>query len=204
MTDELNLLQALRLKGRVSVEGLAVALGVGGETVSADLDGAISEGLVALVSGRYRLSEAGRDRVAELVAAERSSLDQAVLEGLYAEFDGYNGELKSIVTAWQMRAPDVPNDHTDAAYDAAIIDRLMNLHQRFLPWLNRLAQNVPRLSGYRNRFDTAARNVQAGDHSFVARPIMDSYHTVWFELHEVLIGALGRDRASEAAAGRAG
>ncbi len=33
--------------------------------------------------------------------------------------------------------------------------------------------------------------------------MVDSYHTLWFELHEELIQALGRTRADEAAAGRA-
>jgi hypothetical protein len=33
--------------------------------------------------------------------------------------------------------------------------------------------------------------------------MIDSFHTVWFELHEDLIGLLGRTRAEEAAAGRA-
>jgi pyruvate,orthophosphate dikinase len=34
--------------------------------------------------------------------------------------------------------------------------------------------------------------------------MIDSYHTVWFELHEDLIGLAGLSRADEAAAGRAG
>ena len=37
----------------------------------------------------------------------------------------------------------------------------------------------------------------------MAHPLRDSYHTVWFELHEELIRLSGRNRASEAAAGRA-
>jgi pyruvate,orthophosphate dikinase len=37
----------------------------------------------------------------------------------------------------------------------------------------------------------------------VARPIIDSYHTVWFELHEDLMAINGLTRAAEARAGRA-
>jgi pyruvate,orthophosphate dikinase len=34
--------------------------------------------------------------------------------------------------------------------------------------------------------------------------MVDSYHTVWFELHEELIGMAGRTRATEAESGSAG
>jgi pyruvate,orthophosphate dikinase len=37
----------------------------------------------------------------------------------------------------------------------------------------------------------------------VASPRVDSYHSIWFELHEDLILLSGRTRAEEVAAGRA-
>ena len=38
---------------------------------------------------------------------------------------------------------------------------------------------------------------------WLVRPLIDSYHTVWFELHEELILAAGLTRESEAKAGDA-
>ena len=38
---------------------------------------------------------------------------------------------------------------------------------------------------------------------WLARPIIDSYHTVWFELHEELILVSGLTREGEARAGHA-
>jgi hypothetical protein len=122
---------------------------------------------------------------------------------LYEQFDPYNNDLKALITDWQMKDADTPNDHADAEYDGEIVRRLAVLHESFLPWLGNLARLNPRLAHYTARFDNALDKVRSGDHSFIARPIADSYHTVWFELHEELIGLLGRDRASEAAAGRA-
>ena len=43
----------------------------------------------------------------------------------------------------------------------------------------------------------------AGDGKYVASPRVDSYHSIWFELHEDLILLAGRNRADEVAAGRA-
>jgi len=62
---------------------------------------------------------------------------------------------------------------------------------------------APRLAPYPERFGSALARVRAGEHTWLARPMIDSYHTVWFELHEDLIGLAGLTRAGEAAAGRA-
>lgn len=47
------------------------------------------------------------------------------------------------------------------------------------------------------------KKINEGDHAWVARPIMDSYHTVWFQLHEDLIALCCLTRAKEVASGRA-
>jgi pyruvate,orthophosphate dikinase len=56
---------------------------------------------------------------------------------------------------------------------------------------------------YRRRLSHALDRVRRGEVSYIARPIIDSYHTVWFELHEDLIALNGLTRAAEAQAGRA-
>jgi len=49
---------------------------------------------------------------------------------------------------------------------------------------------LPRMVGYDDRF--AARSTRhAGDRSWVTRPLIDSCHTVWMELHEDLLATLG-------------
>ena len=46
---------------------------------------------------------------------------------------------------------------------------------------------------YAERLDAALRRARDGDMSWLTRPMVDSYHTVWFELHEELIGLAGSD-----------
>jgi hypothetical protein len=41
--------------------------------------------------------------------------------------------------------------------------------------------------------------VRAGDKEWFTGPLVDSYHTVWFELHEDLMATLGLERATEEA-----
>jgi pyruvate,orthophosphate dikinase len=56
---------------------------------------------------------------------------------------------------------------------------------------------------YRQRLLRAAERVADGDTNYLASPRIDSFHNVWFELHEDLIRLAGRTREDEAAAGRA-
>jgi pyruvate,orthophosphate dikinase len=53
------------------------------------------------------------------------------------------------------------------------------------------------------RLDRAAAAVAAGDQRFVSSPRVDSYHSIWFELHEELIRLAGRSRSDEVSSGRA-
>ncbi len=151
----------------------------------------------------WRLTASGRERLAALLADERATLDRAALELVYDAFSKPNGELKAAITAWQMRNESTPNDHTDAAYDAGVLARIALVDTQIAPLLARLASLAPRLSRYRPRLARALEKIQGGDHTYVAKPILDSYHTVWFELHEDLIALTGRNRRDEAAAGHA-
>ena len=60
--------------------------------------------------------------------------------------------------------------------------------------LDRFAELQPRMSVYGERLDEAYDRVLAGDLGYVSGARIDSYHTVWFELHEDLLRMLGRER----------
>ena len=56
-----------------------------------------------------------------------------------------------------------------------------------------------RLGGYGPRLSSALAKVQGGDGEWFTKPTIDSYHTVWFELHENLLATLGIERGAERA-----
>ena len=111
--------------------------------------------------------------------------------------------MKDTVTAWQLKDPDVVNDHTDPDYDRGVLDRLASLHEEAAAFLDTNTGGAPRLATYRARLTRALEQAVAGDGRFVASPRVDSYHGIWFELHEDLIQLAGRTREDEVAAGRA-
>lgn len=197
--SELTVLQAVRLKGRASLDDLAATLG---DDVAATVDRLTRSGL--LVDGKLlRLSPEGRVRLDELLAAERQQIDTAALAATYADFRAVNGEFKALVTDWQVKNGQ-PNTHDDADYDAAVVARLDNLHQRVAPIVAAAAAQLPRLGRYFSKLHAALDKVHAGETLWLSRPLIDSYHTVWFELHEELILAAGLTRESEAKSGDAG
>ena len=111
--------------------------------------------------------------------------------------------MKEVVTAWQLRDPQTPNDHSDAEYDRGVLDRLAAIHDDATAWLGPIEPDVPRFRDYGARLTRALDAARGGDGRSVASPRVDSYHGIWFELHEDLIQLCGRTREEESAAGRA-
>lgn len=197
--SELTVLQAVRLKGRVSPADLAATLD--DADASKTVEQLTADGLV--VDGpTLRLTPKGRERLTALLAEERKSLDTAALKASYDEFRSINPHFKALVTDWQLKAGQ-PNTHDDTDYDAAVLARLDGVHRRALTIVAAAATQLPRLSGYSAKLQTALDKVKAGEIAWLTRPLIDSYHTVWFELHEELILAVGLTRAQAAKSGDA-
>jgi hypothetical protein len=199
--SELTVLQAVRLKGRTSEADLVATLDEDPTDVAATLAQLTAGGL--LVAGKaVRISPDGRGRLNVLLAEERSGVDQNALATAYGDFRAINNEFKSLVSDWQIKDGQ-PNSHDDAEYDAAILNRLESVHQQVLPVIATVAALLPRLGTYAPKLNSALGKIKEGDTTWLARPIIDSYHTVWFELHEELIVASGLTRDEEARAGHA-
>jgi hypothetical protein len=203
MQHLLRLLQSARLKGRPSESDLAAAVGLPDSEIAALLEPLVAAGEMERAGARVKLTAAGRARLDVLLAAERATIDQEWLRQRYRDFGTFNTDFKQLVTDWQLIGGAHPNDHTDAEYDARIVARLADLHLRFAPLVADLIAIAPRLARYRDRFAAAVAKAESGDHAWIARPLIDSYHTVWFELHEELISLGGLSRAREEAAGKA-
>jgi pyruvate,orthophosphate dikinase len=189
-----QLLQAVCIKGRAKPEALEAAV------IEADVGAAIEkceqEGLIENTKLGYRITDLGRQRVDVLYAQEREHAT-VVIEEVYETFLPINDEVKQVVTDWQMRdvgGQMVLNDHQDPAHDQAVIARLGDIDAKITAALASLCAVLPRFDCYCRRLRRALDLIDQGDHTMVAAPIKDSYHTVWFELHEELIILSGHER----------
>jgi hypothetical protein len=199
--NELRLLQAVRLKGRVRPADLAATLDEDEAVIDVTVKELTEAGLI-MEGKAVRLAPEGRVRLTELLIDERRDLDGAAFARAYDEFRGVNRDFKSLVSEWQLKDGQ-PNDHVDAGYDAGVLGRLDGVHRSVLPVLASASEQLPRLNAYAAKLSAALQKIEAGDTSWFTRPLVDSYHTVWFELHEELIGAAGLTREDEATSGHA-
>jgi pyruvate,orthophosphate dikinase len=198
-------LRVIGIKGFALLSGIADAVLADPAVVEPILDQLAIDGLVSNTAGARKLTDAGARRAAALLEADRDAWGPAEAESSLDAFLELDHRVKETVTAWQLRDAEagVLNDHSDAAYDVAVLERLAALHADAAAWCTSVEAGLPRLGDYRARLSAALERAEAGDGRYVASPRVDSYHGVWFELHEDLIGLAGRTRADEAAAGRA-
>ena len=199
-------LHALRLKGFAESDVVAESTGLHGDEVAKRLDELAGDGFVLRREGRvngWSLTPDGRARHATLTAEELAASGQReVVDDCYRRFLEVNGDMLGVCTAWQLRDVDgtqAINDHTDAEYDASVVQRLLGIHDRVRPITADLRDALVRFSPYGERLRSALEKVADGQHEWFTKPVIDSYHTVWFELHEDLLSTLGIERASEGA-----
>lgn len=189
---------ALAVKKAASAGAVAELLGLDAGDMEAALADAVSAGNVLGARGMFMVTPAGREWLASRYPVVYAGLRADSSAGAaYARFERINRDLLILFTDWQS-APSggerVLNDHSDPEYDAKIIDRLGALHERTDRVFEALTAVEPRLSRYRERLDAATDLVLSGEINYVSGVKVDSYHTVWFELHEDLLRMLGRTR----------
>lgn len=194
-------LHGLRVKGFAETDVLAEATGLDDVAVVTALEAYAADRLVTrkqgvTVSG-WVLTPQGRSEHEKRLADE---LDAAgardEVERRYADFSALNPLVLQACTDWQLRDGAL-NDHSDAAYDAEIVARLVALNDRAVPVVRGLGPALARFAGYGPRLQRAVDKVQAGDGDWFDKPLTDSFHTVWFELHEDLLATLGLERTAE-------
>lgn len=196
VSSDLALLMALRTQGLATVPRAAVAAGLDEDTTGSRLSGFVDAGLAKLREGRvsgYMLLPPGASRLDELLADEGLRTHEPLCDA-YDRFMQLNSRVLKVCSQWQLRDDDVPNDHSDASYDAEVIERLCELHRRSTKCAVAIAGCAPRYSAYGARLDACVERLKAGDHAAFTAVMAESYHTVWFELHQDLLLTLGRER----------
>jgi hypothetical protein len=196
-------LHVLRLKGFADTAAVAASTGLDTADAVTRLDKAQADGWATHREGRisgWALTSTGRAAHKELVAdeLERSPGARDAIDGAYRSFLDINGELLAVCTDWQLRNGAL-NDHTDPAYDDAVVERLARVDAAVQPLCADASAALARFSRYGPRLASALDKVTHGDTDWFAKPVLDSYHTVWFELHEDLLVTLGLERSKEGA-----
>ena len=201
-----QLIHVLSIKGFAKEEILAVAVGLEVSDVELIAQNLIDEGFLERSRIGMKLTEKGKAAAVKILEDVRETTDLAELETFYQAFTPINRDYKKSVSSWQIKTDGEsaePNDHKDAEYDQQVLTEMFKDHDSLMHLFATQLASCPLLRAYAHRLEIAYAHVSAGHIQFVTGALIDSYHTVWFEFHEALIRLSGRDRATEAAAGRA-
>ena len=201
-----QIIHVLSIKGFAKEEPLAVAVGLEVSDVVLIAKSLTEGGLLESSRIGMKLTEKGKAAAEKVLEDARKTTDLAALETFYQAFTPINQDYKKSVSSWQIKTVGdsaEPNDHEDAEYDQQVLKEMFKDHDSLNHLVTTHLASCPLLRDYARRLKIAYAHVRAGHHQFVTGALIDSYHTVWFEFHEALIRLSGRDRATEAAAGRA-
>lgn len=197
--DDMHLvLHGLAIKKHSDAAQVAGIIGMTPDAVQTLLDQAVTQRRVAEANGAFMLAPLARVALDGDYSRFYADLrGDDIFGATYDRFEVVNADLKQLMTDWQtldVGGQKMPNDHSNADHDAAVIDRLGDLHERAEGVLAALIAGLPRLSAYQNKLTAALEKAEDGETDWVSGAKIESYHTVWFELHEDLLRVLGRER----------
>lgn len=187
MTDgQFELVQRLRVTGPLKIEALVEDR----EGVGDEIRELVGDGVLLEAAGHVALTEAGKERHSEELAAR---VDQSALAEIGERYDRdflpLNREFKRLCAEWQE----------EERFE--LVEKAADVHERLnAGFLDAVSPGAPNLRVYRPRFERALESFLDGEGSALTAPTANSYHGVWFELHEDLIVTLGRNRSEEEAA----
>jgi hypothetical protein len=151
------------------------------------------------ISG-WSLTPVGRAAGERFLSAELDAVGcRDLVEDAFARFHELNDPFLECCTRWQLSDADGslrPNEHENVAYDGEILDELDRLDDAVQVICAELASALARFGYYNGRFAVARVRVHDGEHDWFTKPMIDSYHGVWFELHENLLATLNIERTS--------
>jgi hypothetical protein len=183
-TDGLASLMVVRVQGIASLQRAAAALDVSEEDARQRLNALAAEELVSERTGRvagFSLTPKGAETFDKLLAEEglRTSED---LRDRYDRFMTVDPLVKRTCSRSQSDGPE------------AALDDLLPLHDKARSCLRKIAQCAPRYATYLTRLDRCVERLSDGDHTAFTKPLAESYHQVWWELHQDLLLTLGLER----------
>jgi hypothetical protein len=198
VVDSFLSIHGLAVRKAAGVPAVAELVALPEAEVASALSQSVGDGLVGGARDVYMVLPAGQAWLAQEYPVRFADLraDQSFVAG-FERFERVNTELLALFTDWETvpaGSARIPNDHHDVEYDRHIIDRLGALSERADRLLARLAGALPRMSRYSERLENAGERILGGNLDFVSGVRVESFHTVWYELHEDLLRILGRSR----------
>lgn len=192
-------LHTLTLRQLADAEQLAVIIEQDPDDIKVALEDAVAKKSAISGRGAFMITPQGRAELdaayPEWFAAERG--DAAIAAAMDSFESGVNKQVLSLTTDWQtveVAGERQPNDHSDTEYDAKIIDKFGTVLDRTVKVLAPLIAAQPSVERFVDRIGAALTRAEDGELEYVSGVRVDSFHTVWFQMHEHILRVTGRVR----------
>lgn len=182
MQTTLAVLQYLSMEGIAETDELNAVVDDG--DVRETLEELESEGYVE-DEGFWYLTDAGEQRLDEVCRDRFSADEREALRGIFDRFEALDSEMKDLASDWQTGEYGPDEMARELAGLQAEVEALFD-------GLPPAVQSV--YSRYTEALAEAIEALRDGQERYVTGTDVDSYHTVWFRLHDDLLRTLGEDR----------
>ena len=176
---------AITVRGFAALDKITDSTGLSSDTVRSVLDEAVDSRHVKQNEKRGLNSLTGIGKVAYKLLRE-AAIEEDAKRSIAMEYDRFlnpNRLFKELTTDWQQGR----TDDTESRFES--------VHNQITIILDGLTAVDPRFGYYTKHFNSAADSFRSGNTDSLAKPLTDSYHDIWMELHEDLLTTLSVSRS---------
>lgn len=175
---------SIMVRGFATVDKISDSTGLPAETVTVVLDRAVEARHIKQNAKRGLNSLTGIGKGAYKLLKE-AAVDEDIRSSIAVHYDRFlepNRLFKQLTTDWQQGQ----TQETGIRFDS--------VHGEVTVILEGLTAIDSRFDYYTQHFNSAADSFRSGDTDALAKPLTDSYHDIWMELHEDLLATLSTSR----------
>ena len=148
----------------------------------------------SMMPGFWCVTEEGKKLLRRHLRSRRADVLPHLRGDTWAGFEKLDMELKAVCVMWQVKQDGSANDHDDTGYDFSILEKLGGVHARLHQLIDKADGLKKELTDLLLEMDGALGKVNEGGFEFFTGFTVNSYHNLWFELHEDLLCTLGLER----------
>lgn len=187
MVEELRMRSLLEPRALFSSEGTGTCL-------ASLIEGGLIETPLPELLG---ITESGKVALRAFIRARRRHIIPLLEGRAWASFEALDTELKSVCSMWQVRQDGTGslNTHDDPEYDFAVIEKLVEIHGRLREFVRSVSGLETELADLTVELDNAMARVSEGEFDYFTGVQLNSFHNLWFELHEDLLCTMGLQRS---------
>lgn len=181
-----KILHYLSMEGLADTETIAEGLDLSNDEIDDTLSELEADGFVKN-EGFWYLTDDGEGYLNDLLRERFTAEQLDELEARYADFESFDLAFKDLANAWQGTEVDAKREE--------LIEELSEFHGEVRSFFDEFSEPIhSKYKRYIDDLDAALQKLRDGEEDYYTGTEVNSYHTVWFRLHDDLLRTLGKER----------